>query len=266
MKTLHLVVIIITLFWGTLESSRAQEPPSISVGEPSVTQNGVLENASIPFEFNMSVYGDRSYCCQALANNTDARFESIEDNNHYGLIVPFNAAGGITPPITGVLPVRGLNPAGFARACFTTPSISRSLHFLVIDNSSVNHATFETLRLSCVETTLFGGFNTTAAEFNFLEITNLTGEPLDVHILGYSETANSAKTVDQTISIEPIFGQIKRVDIDLHSLVGPGAFGPLQLTHNGPPGAIKAVVSQYKITSSVDFTLVGQVPLEQVAH
>ena len=50
------------------------------------------------------------------------------------------------------------------------------------------------------------------------------------------------------------------MDVNLHEPAGPGAFGPIQITHDAPLGAIQATVSQYRIisTSPLDFEPVAQ--------
>jgi hypothetical protein len=99
------------------------------------------------------------------------------------------------------------------------------------------------VRFFCDDTTLFGGFNTMVTDFNFLELTN-TLSSLDLNV---------------TLRLMPVKGEpfertvlVKkglRFDMDIHSLVGPGTYGSMQLMHDGPKGGLKAELVQYRITS-----------------
>ena len=97
-----------------------------------------------------------------------------------------------------------------------------------------------TFRLSCMETSLYGGFNTFANPFNFLELTNLTNAALDVRIRAIDFNGNVL--IDNLARSIPAN---RRVDLDVHTLVGPSKFGTITVVHNGPYGAVRAVVSQY---------------------
>lgn len=96
--------------------------------------------------------------------------------------------------------------------------------------------------VSCVETGLYGGFNTNASEYNFLELTNSTNAAVIITV----RAVGSDGTVlvnNENITVEAG----TRKDMDLHSLVGAGKYGTVVVTHDGPLGAIKAAVSQYKV-------------------
>jgi len=175
----------------------------------------------------------------------------------------FTSRGDYAPQIASVLPGNtAFGPSVHSRACFTVPEGVSSLHFnLTALNDS---PAFNTLRINCDDTTLIGGYNTAAGEFNFLEITNRTNGVINIRIRGYSEPAGGAQVIDSFVAVEPSAGGTKRVDFDIHSLVEPGAFGALKITHDGPAGSISAAVSQYKVlsTNPLDFTLAGRVPFE----
>jgi hypothetical protein len=58
---------------------------------------------------------------------------------------------------------------------------------------------------------------------------------------------------------------IERRDFDIHSVVGPSAFGGILIAHDGTPGSITVNLSQYKANTpqSGDFLKVGVVPFER---
>ena len=112
---------------------------------------------------------------------------------------------------------------------------------------------------NCDETTLYAGFNTSVTDFNFLELTNLldTGttsggsRDLTAIVTAVNTVPNPDVTVINGESFTVPVGS--RTDVDIHSRSGPGAFGPVKICHNGAPGSLKAVVSQYNITSTAPF-------------
>ncbi len=119
----------------------------------------------------------------------------------------------------------------------------------------------------CRETTLFGGFNTSVTDFNFLEISNTldsTSALAAAREVTCSVTAINTVPNPDTVAINQQTVTIaagSRSDVDIHSAAGTGAFGPVVLACNGAPGAIKAVMSQYNVTSTsptLDFAPVAQ--------
>lgn len=106
-----------------------------------------------------------------------------------------------------------------------------------------------------METSLYGGYNTNASPYNFLELSNTTNATVSGRVRGYNYDGTA--TVDATFSIEAN----RRYDIDVHSAAGPNKYGLLVVTHDGPYGALQGAVSQY-ISSNSQLILQATVPLK----
>lgn len=121
---------------------------------------------------------------------------------------------------------------------------------------STSKAGGENVRAQCLETTLYGGYNTNVNDFNFLELNNTTNSGIKGKI--------TATNADGTVVINKKSFSVpagRRVDVDLHSAVGNNKFGMLVITHNGTFGALQGYVSQYRGTVS-DFQLTVALPLK----
>ncbi len=190
------------------------------------------------------------YCCE-LVSLTPIASSLINPVN----IRPF---AGAPVPVTGRF-AGGDSPIlrfGNSRVCFAVPpTIVSGLAQITISSAGP----FPNSALAyCDETTLYAGFNTSVTDFNFLELTNL----LDMETFPGGRDLTALVTVVNTVpnpDVTAINGQSfdvpagSRVDVDIHSRTGPGAFGPVKICHNGSPGSLKAVVSQYNITSTAPF-------------
>ena len=108
----------------------------------------------------------------------------------------------------------------------------------------------------CAETSLYGGFNTNVNEYNFLELANTTNAAIHIKI--------RALASDGTVLIDnqaATIGANVRRDFDLHSLVGSSKYGTVVIMHDGPLGALKGSVSQYKIQPDASFVPIISTPL-----
>ena len=196
---------------------------------------------------------DSSYCCsiEASAANAGARFTAL--HGRPGSLLTFAERGSSQPT---VLYNGTHSDSEAARACF------------IIDNSSVfisgvtlelafDSASPVDAEVNCIDTTLHGGFNTSVTDFNFLELTNTSGVEITARLKGANSVTGNLFAINDVIVTVPAGG---RTDVDIHTLVGPGAYGPLRVKHNGAPGSLRAVLSQYNITSAspLDFTPVAQ--------
>ena len=150
---------------------------------------------------------------------------------------------GTSEPAIGVY--NGNQYPSLTRICFMAPT--RSYYSFPIELGTLP----ADYTISCTETTLFGGFNTSVTDFNFLELTNTLDGPAETETIKariFARDSVSQQTIihNSVVQIPP--GD--RRDVDIHSVAGAGAFGPLFVTHDGPPGSLKATVSQYNITST----------------
>ena len=155
-------------------------------------------------------------------------------------------AGTIVPQIGGETGGNDDN-----RLTFTPTSTDRFV--LTVANAKVGG---EQVRVRCLATTLFGGYNTNVNDFNFLELTNIGNQTLNGTI--------TATNFDGTVVINAQSFSVaaqRRADVDLHTPVGVDKFGVVRVTHDGPLGTLKGNVSQYKGIVS-DFTLTDAAPLE----
>jgi hypothetical protein len=111
------------------------------------------------------------------------------------------------------------------------------------------------LDTQCNETSLFGGYNTNANPFNFLEISNTTNSTITGKI--YATNFDGTVVVNGT-AFSVAAG--RRTDVDLHTPAGANKYGLLKIIHDGPLGALQANVSFYSGTPA-DLTLRGTVPV-----
>lgn len=125
------------------------------------------------------------------------------------------------------------------------------------------------------ETTLYGSYNTSVSDFNFLELTGVNKGDVEVGapsslsgvvlLTGYDGTE---REIPFTLSSSSDNEKIHRLDISIHdALNGKRDFGTIKVRHNGAPGQLRARLSQYDITSAADqplnFSLVGQEQLKR---
>ena len=188
---------------------------------------------------------DRSYCCTIESNYTNlgARFSAVTTST--STAYPYEK--------------RGDDEAAAWNLGTSTDSDAERVCF-----SGINSTAFTSLRLTlafdiepvsvsanvwvqCSETTLFGGFNTSVTDYNFLELTNTSGTAITVNVIGWNSITGSTTPV---VNLSALVPANRRLDIDIHSLVGSGVYGSLLVKHDGAPGSLRAVLNQYNITST----------------
>lgn len=241
---------LLALTWGfSNKSVEAQVSHEIIVSR-TIGQDVTLIAPTDYLRF--SADAGSSYACEVLAVGGlgNGYFVSpvrvISDNGVGTTTTVTPRACGSDNPRTGVDP---------SRFCFVVPSqISFPSVEIDVGWTGVYPGN---VRLTCDETTLYAGFNTSVTNFNFLELTNTldraTTESFLLRNLTATVTAiNTAPATDVTIinGISVSVPANSRTDVDIHSAAGVGAFGPIKIAHDGAPGSLKAVVSQYNITTT----------------
>ena len=205
----------------------------------------------------------RSYCCTM---NVSADFLNVNfsTTSFFGAGVPLVDRAGESPALS-----RNTGAASFRRKCWKEPTnfstASRSLRIAGAGSSPIP------ISVLCEETTLFGNFNTSVSDFNFLELTAVfqseASAPLNGTVIFRTANSGTETSVDFTISPSATF-PIVRKDISIHDAIGGRIdFGQAIVRHDGAPGQLRARVSQYDITSTspLNFTLVGQEECSQGA-
>ncbi len=199
------------------------------------------------------------YCCELYTNDPagdDPRFTSVVTSN---VTIEPTEAALIDPIMPGALASDG---DGFGnRVCFQSQTsfqagiIDFTTRLAMAFGDGTESAT--NVKVRCEETTLFGKFNTSVTDFNFLEILNTAGNSQVTVLMDIFNSVTSTSVVnDQEITIGPN----GRKDIDIHSLTGAGAFGTITLCPLAPSKAISAELNQYNIetTSPLVFTPVSK--------
>ncbi len=233
------------------DSFAADAPAYITTG-----QRFTLGSPAGGVEISVSSYDNRSYCCTVI-NSTSAGLPAFTNmRNFLGNTAATVASRGLSGDATG------LTLTDTRRKCwYEVPSggvLARPI--LTIGQPG----TPQPVAGLCEETSLVGGFNTSATDFNFLEI-SATAETGSA-----SQTIQGMVVIDSTIVQEQVtvpfsleFGgdTMVRRDFAIRDLIGGRAdFGQVRVLHNAAPGVVKAKVTQYKIVSHqpLDFVPVLQ--------
>ncbi len=185
-----------------------------------------------------------SYCCEAVSYSGLVYFTA-------STVSVYHADGSLT--VAGVY--RGIEPPALlqnrGRICFVTP-VFDGVGAAVL-SLTAGGAPLTDVLLHCRETTLYGGFNTSVTDFNFLELTNT--QYAGQNIAGTVTAKNVVPTPNVTV-IDHVGFSVSgdsRVDFDVHQRSGPGAFGPLRVAHDGAPGGLKAALTQYNVVTTTPF-------------
>lgn len=201
----------------------------------------------------------KSHCCSIweISLPNDVSLGNITASGSLVPIVSKNR-GADYPFITFLGNDEGLN-----RKCFYHEDDNPASSLKAFEISIQKNFNFPLLGAyyKCEETTLYGSFNTSVTDFNFVEITNslpstssttglVSGKILVKDSITNNIIADRAFTVSSG----------RRLDVDIHSISGPGKFGTITIYHDGPPGALSATTSQYKIRTlnPLDFEPVSQ--------
>lgn len=247
-KTTFLSLISCFLTLAYTETCSATE--YFLIAETPFTPSAVTSSDVI----NFTVVPGRSYCLE-MRTVTGAVLAAIQalSVTDTDLIITDSSRGDASPPIysPGIT-----NFSSLSRKCFiaagNNSNVSSNRVRATLTFTSGTSAGQTEVRLQ--DTTLIGGFNTGVTDFNFLELTNsLAPTNRDSGVISGTITAKNVITdvVFLTRSFSVNAGN--RLDVNLHDAVGPGAFGIIIVSHNGPSGSLKGQVSQYRLVSTVPF-------------
>jgi hypothetical protein len=214
-----------------------------------VTGNHVQIRTSLPER--------RSICCQVQSVTAQGAVKFGEDFLLSNVSFLRLRNRGADHPILSLVQ----NEQGQGRKCFyyEDPQVNATTILFLL--TSFNNTNFGNTYAHCTETTLYGGFNTSVTDFNFVEISNLlTTTNLSNGVIIGKIVATDSITNQVLLDREFTINPEDRIDIDIHSVTGAGKFGPIIIYHDGPPGSLRAVTSQYRIVSQnpLDFEPVAQ--------
>ncbi len=199
--------------------------------------------------FTINLQANHSYACDAIPESATTEFDWLTTvsgtTGGSPEMITARAAGDITPPITGDTGSNDDNRLTF------TPTTADRFRLTVDDALGAS----ESVRVRCLDTTLYSGFNTNVNDFNFLELTNTTNATVSGKV--YAITADGTTAINgSSFSVSAS----RRLDVDLHTPAGANKYGLVIVTHDGPLGALTGGVSQYSGSVS-NFELTGFVPL-----
>ncbi len=259
-NTVCLSLVSVVILLASVTSASAEDFRVIVDKEPSQV-SGVLSNVTASDDAIVFwAMSDRCYCCSILAQDTSLlpRLSTVTGPSAETLRTKDR---GATEPTLETDEKVG-NPS--QRVCFTAEE--SGLHRSVITFQS-GATSAPLVEVRCDETTLYGGFNTSIADYNFLEVSNLQTQQSGV--VGGSDGTNISITLQDIVNnstpvdnVPSVVLSDRRFDFDIHSLVGPGVYGTVRLCHDSAPGNIKARVSQYQVKST-GVELVGSSELKR---
>ncbi len=196
---------------------------------------GLQETLPALIAFKMRTESGRSYACTALGFEMDSELAVFGNGAGTGGIE--RNCGDITPAV--FVNDTEDNNSNNNRICVLRRATDDYI-ITVLSNASGG----EPARIECMETTLYGGYNTNANPYNFLEITNLTNSTITVQVFATDVNGNPISGLSGT---QFAIGKNKRWDVDLHTPAGANKYGLIWVAHDGPYGAIQATVSQYSL-------------------
>jgi len=253
MEIKHLIIVsLVALTQITPIKTFAADPPAyITIG-----QRFSLGSPAGGVEISVSSYDNRSYCC-TIINSTSVGLPA------------FTAMRGFLGDTEATVVNRGFsgNASGVTitdarRRCWhEVPSGGRQARPILTIGQP---GTAQPVAVLCEETSLVGGFNTSATDFNFLEISATAetgGTSQNIQGMVVLDTTIAQEQVTVPFSIEFGGDTMVRRDFAIRDLIGGRAdFGQVRVLHNAAPGVIKAKVTQYKIVSQqpLDFVPVLQ--------
>ena len=222
--------------------------PSLSFAGGSITPNltttGDTQSASTGNVKPVQIDAGQSYCCDFVTTTSGATIASVSTTIDATTDFVGTDRSDATP-----------SHSHGKRICFLS-TLSESVFFTLgtLTPSPTN------VEAQCNETSLFGGYNTNANPFNFLELSNLT----NVTITGKIYATN----FDGTVVVNGTAFSVaagRRTDVDLHTAAGANKYGLLKIIHDGPLGGIQANVSFYSGTPA-DLTLRATIPAKPRDH
>lgn len=221
------------------------------VGEDAPQSGGVFSSLNSGDMVTVALHKDHCYCCTILSKDlTDfPYFESVKDKNL--ATVSTKKRGSVEPAV----PVHESHPfPGKTRVCFTAQSTGR---FHLMPQFATSPA--DNVQISCEETTLYGNYNLNGSDEQTLELTNrLNNASVDVTVLAKSEDADGDEVLDVTKTVNA--GRQK--EIDLVESITTRSQGSIMACHNGPPGALTAVISYNNVTTAPEYQTVTREELK----
>ncbi len=202
---------------------------------------------------NVFLFTNRSYCCSTSAENAiGVRLGAPSSTGPFTV----TSRGKDDAPTTRSALVASVDTTKCLYTTANTTPATQSVFFTMLIGGGGNSVGTNVIAI-CEETSLFGGYNTSVTDFNFLEInvSNSTfagggvgGTTVNGTVLLRDVVNGVSYQVPFTVTTDAVTG-LGRKDIDIHTLVGNKSFGPVIINHDGPPGAVAARVVQYNITS-----------------
>ncbi len=180
--------------------------------------------------FSMPVEAGRSYACSIIGSNPSTQLsltspDTAADNWSY--------CGEVTPKIS-----TGSSDTNHADNRYCLAALTTEIKAIAA-KSDVGGG--EAARFECLETTLYGGYNTFVNPWNFLELYNTTNTSIRVYITAVNYDGSTV--VNNVTYLVPANA---RQDVDLHTPAGANKYGLVKISHTGPYGAIQGQVSQYR--------------------
>ncbi|HQH28520.1 MAG TPA: hypothetical protein PLP17_14075 [Oligoflexia bacterium] len=217
--------------------SSAEQQHLLVLNELPAQQGGIYAQLESGDAFSFIAAGGSSYCCTIFADKDPAaRFGNVQAENNVSLNV---CERGLAEPMLA---------ASRGRICMSLhdEQVSLAKVVLTVLFGEDGRANASNIRLSCEETTLFGGFNTQAVSDNFLEITNTLHRDKEIEgVVSVTDEIGHRRAV-KGLSV----AAGRRMDVNIHDLVGASGHGPVKLRHNGPPGSVRAVLTHYAVVSA----------------
>ena len=209
----------------------------VAIGHPTVQLNVNLNDT-----FEIVTYDERSYCCSIDGGQQTTSIA-------WGSVFNLTTSGtnsSVTRTTEGAVLDTG------TRLCHYQDDVSGQLK---LQYAAFTAAGTQFATVSCEETTLVGGFNTSVTDFNFLEI---SGQALSTSsvVSGkvFITTVVSAQTIEIPFTIDFSSNLQQRLDLNIHEAIGGAKdFGQVTIIHNAAEGMLKARLSQYRLVSLLPF-------------
>ena len=228
--------------------------PNLSTSNPALTGPGS------PFTGQSLVTGGTTSTV-----NTNTGTPVVQNTNPSLANENLGTANGVVTQGTGIAaaPSETLVTAGTSVGTTSNPIVLD----LLSTSGGANTGTVSTAPATAANTisavnlsgnALVGFFNTVVNTFNFLELVNVTNDPVNGSFVAIDFDGNSF-VESFTLPAQ------RRRDFDIHSLVGQGRFGHIFVDWTGASNAVFGAIGQYGGTAN---TLVFrcEVPLERVSR
>jgi len=217
----------------------------------AVAANGHTISAQADDGFIIQTLKHRSYVCEGVPSASDSEFgfstDVVSTQSDEPETIEARANGNMAPLMT-----EGEGVEGRTRIAFIMGETNDRVRLSV----STAKEEGEEVRVACVNSSIWGGYNTFAARYNFLELRNLSNKPISGFITVHNFLG--VDVVEQRPFTVPAH---RRIDIDLHSATGRFSFGVVGVAHDGPFRALRGRVSYYSGTPG-NLTRRGSVPLK----